>query len=54
MLLKTSKMFKVLALCMVGMFVMVPVESVSGEDPLVFITSFAKGETGAIHAMRLD
>lgn len=54
MLLKTSRMAEVLILCLVGVFVMVPLESVLGKDPLVFITSFAKGEAGAIHAMRLD
>lgn len=54
MLLKTSRMAEMLIFCLVGVGVMVPLDSVLGEGPLVFITSFAQGEAGAIHAMRLD
>ena len=54
MLLKTSRMAEMLIFCLVGVGVMVPLDSVLGEGPLVFITSFAPGEAGAIHAMRLD
>lgn len=45
---------RIVLLFVVGVFVVMPIDEVPADQPLVFVTAFAPGEQGAIIAFRLD